>query len=403
MASSTLGNIFNVSDSEAEARPNSEIETEKQSSQGYKNMQAQLQQPRRFSHNSSSSSSRSNRDYYHDQEEEEECLSRSSIKSSGSNNHEIISSYDDDEDCNKPRLHRTSSAGSFANLIDVATELDESKEHGDSKSSFMNSLKTPSDKEKGGPINDEDEVLMPPTETGSDVNLELEDTCPVSNATQPYDQDQGNASSKSNADNKKPSSLRSFAHKNVNFDPKASVTRASVSEHYKTKQTSIESTEDHAEPSTEDRQTVSFHLDEVVTDHTTHGTESTFDVEAQQLRLSRTLDNASSTSDHKEPKRRRPSTTETSSISSWILGNASPSPDHKDKDKDKEPKRLRRIRMRYKHKIQPFWKLIFAQIICVVYILTLTFSKPPVGIRDPVSNSKTTFCFNEICIIIWQW
>lgn len=35
MASSTLGNIFNVSDSEAEARPNSEIETEKQSSQGY--------------------------------------------------------------------------------------------------------------------------------------------------------------------------------------------------------------------------------------------------------------------------------------------------------------------------------------------------------------------------------
>jgi hypothetical protein len=36
--------------------------------------------------------------------------------------------------------------------------------------------------------------------------------------------------------------------------------------------------------------------------------------------------------------------------------------------------------------VHPFWKLAAAQVLCVAYILVLTFSAPPVGIRDPATN-----------------
>lgn len=49
-------------------------------------------------------------------------------------------------------------------------------------------------------------------------------------------------------------------------------------------------------------------------------------------------------------------------------------------------RRIRSIRLWYKKKVQPFWKITIAQILCVIYILVLTFSPPPVGIRDPVTN-----------------
>jgi len=45
------------------------------------------------------------------------------------------------------------------------------------------------------------------------------------------------------------------------------------------------------------------------------------------------------------------------------------------------------VRLWFKQNIQPFWKIIIAQIICIVYILVLTFSPPPVGIRDPITNN----------------
>ena len=42
-----------------------------------------------------------------------------------------------------------------------------------------------------------------------------------------------------------------------------------------------------------------------------------------------------------------------------------------------------RLRRWYRKRVLPFWKITLAQIICVIYILVLTFSYPPVGMRDP--------------------
>jgi hypothetical protein len=56
---------------------------------------------------------------------------------------------------------------------------------------------------------------------------------------------------------------------------------------------------------------------------------------------------------------------------------------------DKSDRRLigrRCIQLWYRRSIQPFWKVTVAQVLCVIYILILTFSKPPVGIRDPITN-----------------
>jgi hypothetical protein len=46
----------------------------------------------------------------------------------------------------------------------------------------------------------------------------------------------------------------------------------------------------------------------------------------------------------------------------------------------------RRARLWYRRSVQPFWKVTAAQILCAAYILILTFSKPPVGMRDPITN-----------------
>lgn len=51
------------------------------------------------------------------------------------------------------------------------------------------------------------------------------------------------------------------------------------------------------------------------------------------------------------------------------------------------PELRRKLRLKYKKKIRPFWKLIVAQIGCVIYILVFTFSYPPIGIRDPETNN----------------
>ncbi|KAL7529886.1 hypothetical protein ACHAXR_003208, partial [Thalassiosira sp. AJA248-18] len=55
----------------------------------------------------------------------------------------------------------------------------------------------------------------------------------------------------------------------------------------------------------------------------------------------------------------------------------------------------RRVRLWYKQKIQPFWKIIIAQIICVIYIIVLTFATPPVGIKDPTSNNIIDLASDE--------
>jgi hypothetical protein len=46
----------------------------------------------------------------------------------------------------------------------------------------------------------------------------------------------------------------------------------------------------------------------------------------------------------------------------------------------------RRIRLWQRRAVHPFWKLLAAQFLCIAYILMFTFSAPPVGIRDPVTN-----------------
>ncbi len=48
---------------------------------------------------------------------------------------------------------------------------------------------------------------------------------------------------------------------------------------------------------------------------------------------------------------------------------------------------VRKFKLWYKHEISPFWKIKLAQILCVIYILLLTFSYPPIGIRDPNTNN----------------
>ena len=48
--------------------------------------------------------------------------------------------------------------------------------------------------------------------------------------------------------------------------------------------------------------------------------------------------------------------------------------------------RRRRIRLWHKQNIAPYWKMTIAQLFCVVYILILTFSPMPVGMKDPVTN-----------------
>ena len=50
------------------------------------------------------------------------------------------------------------------------------------------------------------------------------------------------------------------------------------------------------------------------------------------------------------------------------------------------PCRRRLVRLWYRRAIQPFWKVTVAQILCVAYILVLTFSTPPVGLRDPATG-----------------
>ncbi|KAL7529340.1 hypothetical protein ACHAXR_006228, partial [Thalassiosira sp. AJA248-18] len=47
----------------------------------------------------------------------------------------------------------------------------------------------------------------------------------------------------------------------------------------------------------------------------------------------------------------------------------------------------RRLRIWYKRKIAPYRKIMLAQMACIIYILVLTFSVPPIGIRDPVSGN----------------
>lgn len=47
----------------------------------------------------------------------------------------------------------------------------------------------------------------------------------------------------------------------------------------------------------------------------------------------------------------------------------------------------RTIRLWYARAVRPFWKLTMAQILCAIYILILTFSSPPIGLRDPVTNN----------------
>ena len=47
----------------------------------------------------------------------------------------------------------------------------------------------------------------------------------------------------------------------------------------------------------------------------------------------------------------------------------------------------RTIRLWHARALRPFWKLTVAQILCAIYILILTFSPPPIGLRDPVTNN----------------
>ncbi|KAL3778271.1 hypothetical protein ACHAW5_000509 [Stephanodiscus triporus] len=46
----------------------------------------------------------------------------------------------------------------------------------------------------------------------------------------------------------------------------------------------------------------------------------------------------------------------------------------------------RRVRLWYRRAIWPFWRVTVAQVLCAIYIIVLTFSTPPVGMRDPSTN-----------------
>ncbi|KAL3806640.1 hypothetical protein ACHAXA_001896 [Cyclostephanos tholiformis] len=46
----------------------------------------------------------------------------------------------------------------------------------------------------------------------------------------------------------------------------------------------------------------------------------------------------------------------------------------------------RRARLWYWRAIWPFWKVTVAQVLCVIYIVVLTISTPPAGMRDPNTN-----------------
>ena len=46
-----------------------------------------------------------------------------------------------------------------------------------------------------------------------------------------------------------------------------------------------------------------------------------------------------------------------------------------------------RTRLWYRQKVLPFWKITAAQIVCVMYILVLTFSPTPIGMKDPITNN----------------
>ena len=45
----------------------------------------------------------------------------------------------------------------------------------------------------------------------------------------------------------------------------------------------------------------------------------------------------------------------------------------------------RRIRIWYRQKCAPYWTVTVAQILCVAYVLVLTFSPAPLGMKDPVT------------------
>jgi hypothetical protein len=75
----------------------------------------------------------------------------------------------------------------------------------------------------------------------------------------------------------------------------------------------------------------------------------------------------------------------TTSKSTIIIPSTEPSR-NEDKPDRMILSRRRCIQLWYRKSIQPFWKVTVAQILCVIYILVLTFSKPPVGIRDPITN-----------------
>jgi len=47
----------------------------------------------------------------------------------------------------------------------------------------------------------------------------------------------------------------------------------------------------------------------------------------------------------------------------------------------------RQLRLHTKEKIHPYWKIILAQILCVLYILVMTFTPPPLGITDPSTHN----------------
>ena len=58
----------------------------------------------------------------------------------------------------------------------------------------------------------------------------------------------------------------------------------------------------------------------------------------------------------------------------------------RDRDDEVDKSCRRRARLWYRRAIWPFWKVTVAQVLCVIYIIVLTFSTPPVGMRDPKTN-----------------
>ena len=49
--------------------------------------------------------------------------------------------------------------------------------------------------------------------------------------------------------------------------------------------------------------------------------------------------------------------------------------------------RRKKLRMWYKTHVHAFRKIILSQVGCVLYILIVTFSYPPIGMKDPLTGN----------------